>query len=95
MKEIKLFGEWFNRWVKFKQIYNVDIIEFKTNQENSDIIKHLFDKYTDIDINNSKQFYSEKQLDKVYFYINIKNKWLEPFIIDYLKDIDFKGEIDW
>lgn len=94
-KRIKTFGAWFDKITKHKNIYDCYAIEFKTNHKNSIMIKTLFDKYTDIDINNSEQFYSEKQLDRVYFNITIKNKWLEPFIIDYLRDIDLKGELEW
>lgn len=95
MKNKITFGEFFDKYINTNKLNNCKILEFKVDTKAAIKLTKLFELYSDINISNSKEFYREKQLDRVYFYIHKENKWLEAPITRYFNMLNDKGEIEW
>lgn len=95
MKNNNKFGKYFDNNIKHKNIYNNEALRFKVPAQLAENIIKLFALYSDIKLDDSNIFYFEKQLDKVYFHINVKNIWLEQPINAYFETLKLNNDIEW
>lgn len=89
------FGEFFDRYIARNKLYDENILEFTVSHQYADKLIELFRVHSDIDTNDYNVFYTENQMDKVYFYINRKNCWLESYVINTLNTLYINEELEW